>query len=247
VATDVMGLSARRMLAALVAGEEDPAVLAELAQGRLREKIPPLERALAGRFGAHQQFLVAEQLAHADFLDERIARLDAEIGERVRPFADALERLDAIPGVGRRTAEILVAEIGVDMTRFPTAAHLASWAGMCPGNDESAGKRRSGRTRKANPWLRAALVEAAHAAARTKHTYLGAFYRRLLARRGKKKATVAVGHAMLVTAYHLIADGTTYHDLGPAHFDDRNRTAVKRRLVHGLERLGYRVTLEPAA
>ena len=250
VATDVLGLSARRMLAALVAGIADPAALAELAQGRLREKIPQLERALVGRFGAHQRFLVAEQLAHIDFLDERIARVGAEIAERMRPSAAmtaAVERLDTIPGVGRRTAEILVAEIGVDMTRFPTAAHLASWAGMCPSNDESAGKRRSGRTRRANPWLRAALVEAAHAAARTKNSYLGALYHRLAARRGKKRATVAVGHALLVTAYHLLKDGTVYRDLGPAHFDERDRAAVERRLVHRLERLGYKVTLETAA
>ncbi len=250
VATDVLGLSARRMLAALVAGIADPAAVAELAQGRLREKIPQLERALVGRFGAHRRFLVAEQLAHIDFLDERIDRVGAEIAERMRPFAAmtaAVERLDTIPGVGRRTAEILVAEIGVDMTRFPTAAHLASWAGMCPGNDESAGKRRSGRTRRANPWLRTALVEAAHAAARTKNSYLGALYRRLAARRGKKKATVAVGHAILVIAYHMLQDGTVYQDLGPAHFDERDRDAVERRLVRRLQRLGYKVTLEPAA
>ena len=247
VATDVLGLSARRMLAALVAGDRDAAAMAALAQGRLREKIPQLERALTGRFGPHQRFLVAEQLAHIDFLDERIGRVDAEIAARTRAVADALERLDAIPGVGRRTAEILVAEIGVDMARFPTAAHLASWAGMCPGNDESAGKRRSGRTRRANPWLRAALVEAAHAAARTKNSYLGALYRRLAARRGKKTATVAVGHAILVTAYHLLADGGPYRDLGPAHFDERDRAAVQRRLVRRLQALGYKVTLEPAA
>jgi len=247
VATDVLGMSARRMLAALVAGEADAAVLAEMAQGRLRDKIPQLERALAGRFGAHQRFLVAEQLAHVDFLDERIARLDAEIGERTRPFADVLERLDTIPGVGRRTAEILVAEIGVDMARFPTAAHLASWAGMCPGNNESAGKRRSGRTRRGNPWLRAALVEAAHAAGRAKKTYLGALSHRLAARRGKKKATVAVGHAILVVAYHLIDGDTPYRDLGPAHFDERDRATVGRRLVRRLQTLGYKVTLEPAA
>jgi transposase len=247
IATDVMGLSARRMLAALVAGEADAAAMAELAQGRLRAKIPQLERALAGRFGAHQRFLVAEQLAHVDFLDERIGRLDAEIAERVRPVEDAVARLDSIPGVGRRTAEIVVAEVGGDVARFPTAAHLASWAGMCPGNDESAGKRRSGRTRRANPWLRAALVEAAHAAARTKNTYLGALYRRLSARRGKKRATVAVGHAILIAAYHVLAEGTAYRDLGPAHFDQRDRAGVERRLVHRLQALGYRVTLEPAA
>jgi transposase len=250
VATDVTGLSARRMLAALVAGETDAAALAELAQGRLRSKIPQLERALAGRFGTHHRFLVAEQLVHVDFLDERIERLGEEIAARMRPIAAlpaAVERLDTIPGVARRTAEILVAEVGVDMARFPTAAHLASWAGMCPGNDESAGKRRSGRTRRANPWLRAALVEAARAAARGKHTYLGAFYRRLAARRGARKATVALGHALLVIAYHLLKDGTVYRDLGTTHFDDRDRAAVKRRLVHRLQDLGYKVTLEPAA
>jgi transposase len=250
VATDILGLSARRMLAALIGGEEDAPAMADLAQGRLREKIPQLERALVGRFGAHQRFLVAEQLAHVDFLDERIARVGGEIAARMRPVAamlPAVERLDTIPGVARRTAEILVAEIGVDMGRFPTAAHLASWAGMCPGNDESAGKRRSGRTRKANPWLRAALVEAAHAAARTKHTYLGALYHRLAARRGKKRATVAVGHALLVIAYHLLTDGTLYRDLGTTHFDDRDRAGVERRLVHRLQALGYKVTLEPAA
>ena len=250
VATDILGLSARRMLAGPVVGEADAALLADLAQGLLRAKIPQLERALTGRFGAHQRFLVAEQLAHVDFLDERIARVGEEIAARMRPVpaaAAAVELLDTIPGVGQRAAEILVAEIGVDMARFPTAAHLAWWAGLCPGNNESAGKRRSGRTRKANPWLRAALVEAAHAAARTKNTYLGALYRRLAARRGKKKATVAVAHALLVIADYLLKDGTVYRDLGPTHFDERDRDAVQRRLVHRLQRLGYKVTLEPAA
>ena len=247
VATDVTGLSARRMLAALVAGAADAGAMADLAQGRLRTKIPQLERALAGRFGAHQRFLLAEQLTHVDFLDERIGRLDAEIAERVAPFDDAATRLDGIPGVGRRTAEVLLAEIGTNMARFPTAAHVASWAGMCPGNDESAGQRRSGRTRRANPWLRTALVEAAHAAARTKNTYFCALYRRLSARRGKKRAAVAVGHAILLAAYHMLAEGTPYRDLGPAHFDERRREAVERRLVHRLQTLGYKVTLEPAA
>jgi transposase len=247
VASDVLGLSGRRMLEALVAGGTDPAAVADLARGKLRAKLPQLERALAGRFAAHQRFLVAEQLAHLDYLDEALARLDAEIAERVRPVEEAIERLDTIPGVGRRTAEVLVAEIGTDLARFPTAAHLASWAGMCPGNHESAGKRQSGKTRKGDAWLRAALVEAAHAAARTKGTYLAAQYRRLAGRRGKKKALVAVGHSILVIAYHLLHHACPYAELGGAYFEERDRLAVERRLVRRLEGLGYKVTLEPAA
>ena len=248
VASNVVGASGRRMLERLLAGAADPAALADLARGKLRAKRPELERALAGQFGPHQRFLVAQQLAHLDFLDEAIDRVSAEIGERTRPCAEALERLDSIPGVGRRTAETLVAEIGTDMARFPSAAHLASWAGMCPGSDESAGKRRSGRTRKGNRWLRTALVEAAQAAARTKDTYLAAQHRRLAARRGRKKATVAVGHTILVIAYHLLrGTGDIYRDLGGGYFDERARRAVERRLVSRLERLGYQVTLTPSA
>jgi transposase len=247
VATDVTGVSARAMLAELVAGSTDAAAMAELAVGRLREKIPALERALAGRMGEHQRFLLAQGLAHVDFLDERIARMDAEVAERTRPFEAEIARLDTIPGVSRRLAEVLVAEIGVDLDRFPTAGHLASWAGMCPGNDESAGKRRSGKTRKGSPALRSALVQAAHAAGRSKSTYLGAQYRRLAARRGKKKAAVAVGHSIVVVAYHLLARASVYQDLGPLHFDERDRDAVRRRLVARLEKLGYKVTTEPAA
>ena len=247
VASDVLGVSGREMLTALVGGTTDPALLADLARGRLREKLPQLERALSGHFGAHQRFLVAQQLAHLDYLDEAIARLDAEIAERLRPFEDQLERLDTIPGVGRRAAEILLAEIGADMGRFPTAAHLASWAGMCPGNNESAGKRKTGKTRKGNACLRAALAEAAHAARRTKDTYLAPQYRRLAARRGRKKALVAVGHSILVSAYHLLKGTATYRELGPHYFDERDRQAVERRLVQQLESLGYKVTLDPAA
>jgi transposase len=245
VASNVLGRSARAMLERIVAGETDVATLAQLAQGRLREKIPQLERALAGRVAAHQQFLLAQQLAHLDYLDEAIERVSAEVAERLRPFQAALERLDTIPGVGRRTAEILLAEIGPDMGRFPTAGHLASWAGMCPGHDESAGKRRSGKTRKGSPWLRQALVEAAQAAGRTKGSYLGAQYHRLAARRGKKKAVIAVGHTILVTAYHLLAREHAYEDLGPDYFEQRDRAAVARRSVRRLQALGYRVTLEP--
>jgi transposase len=248
VATDVLGVSGRQMLTALVAGTGDPGSLAELATGKLRTKLPQLERALTGRVGAHQRFLLAQQLAHVDALDELIERLSAEVQERLRPFVAAVARLDTIPGVGLRTAETLVAEIGTDLARFPTSGHLASWAGMCPGNDESAGKRRTGTTRKGDQWLRAALIEAAQAAGRSRGTYLGAQYHRLAARRGKKKALVAVGHTILVIAYHLLTEQTEYRDLGPLHFDQRDQPRVTRRLVNRLQALGYTVTLDrPAA
>lgn len=248
VATDVTGQSARAMLAAIVAGQTDAGVLAALAKGRLREKLPQLEQALRGRVGPHQRFLVAQQVAHLDYLDEAITRLDAEIAERLRPFADVLARLDTVPGVGRRTAEVLVAEVGADVARFPTAGHLASWAGVCPGQHESGGRRLSGRTRKGNRHLRAALVEAAQAAGRTKGTYLGAQYRRLAARRGAPRAAVAVGHTILAIVYHLLKHpDSLYRDLGVHYYDQRVRQVVERRLVRRLEALGYRVVLEPVA
>jgi transposase len=248
VASDTLGVSGRRMLEALVAGEVDAAVVADLAKGRLRKKLPELQRALTGRFGAHQRFLVAQQLAHVDDLDAAIAELDAEVEARLRPFAAEVARLDAIPGIGQRTAELLLAEVGADLRRFPTAGHLASWAGMCPGNHESAGKRLSGRTRKGNRYLRAALVEAAQAAARTRRSYLAAQCRRLTARRGRKRALVAVGHSILVIAYHLLTrPDAVYQDLGPQYFDQRDREHLQRRLVGRLEALGYRVALEAAA
>ena len=247
VATDIMGKSARQMLKALIDGSTDTSAMARLAKGKLRAKIPQLEQALQGCFGAHQRFLVAQQLAHIDFLEETIERLSTEIAERVRPFEEAIERLETIPGVGRRTAEAILAEIGPEVSRFPTYRHLASWAGMCPGNDESGGKRRSGKTTKGNPWLRAALVEAAHAAGRTKNTYLSAQYRRLATRRGKKKAAVAVGHTILVIAYRLLERSRSYEELGGDYFDKRDRQAVERRLVRRLEGLGYKVSLDPVA
>jgi len=246
VATNIMGKSGREILAELVEGSTDAPALAQLARGKLREKIPQLERALVGNLGAHQRFLLAQQLAHIDFLDETIARVSQEVAERVRPFEEEIARLDTIPGIDRRGAEILVAEVGTDPSRFPSADHLASWAGMVPGNNESAGKRRSGTTRKGDPWLRTFLVEAAYGAGRTKDTYLGAQYRRLAARRGKKKAAVAVGHSILVIAYHLLSRKADYQDLGPHYFDERDREAVKRRLVHRLEDLGYEVTVSSA-
>lgn len=245
VATDILGKSGRAILEALVGGTTDAAALAQLARGRMREKIPQLEQALAGQFGAHQRFLIAQQLAHIDFLDASLERVSAEIAERLRPFESELEQLQTIPGVGRRTAEILVAEIGVDLTRFPSAGHLASWAGLCPGHDESAGKRRSGRTRKGSPWLRTALVEAAQAAARTKDTYLAAQYRRLTARRGAKRAAVAVAHTLLVMVYTLLTQQVAYHEFGGHYFDEHDRQAVQRRLVRRLEALGYVVSLHP--
>ena len=247
VATDILGKSGRDILEALVAGTSDATALAQLARGRLREKIPQLEQALAGHFSAHQRFLIAQQLAHIDFLDASLERLSAEIGDRLRPFEGELERVQTIPGVGRRTAEVLLAEIGPDLSRFPTARHLASWAGLCPGNDESAGKRRSGRTRKGSPWLRTALVEAGQAAARAKDTYLAAQYRRLAARRGAKRAAVAVAHSLLVMIYALLTQQQTYRDLGGQYFDARDREAVQRRLVHRLEALGYTVSLAPTS
>jgi transposase len=247
VATDILGKSGRDILEALVAGTTDAAALAQLARGRLREKIPQLEQALAGQFSAHQRFLIAQQLAHIDFLDASLERLSAEIGDRLRPFEPEQQRLQTIPGVGRRTTEVLLAEVGADLSRFPSARHLASWAGLCPGNDESAGKRRSGRTRKGSPWLRTALVEAAQAAARTKDTYLATQYRRLAARRGAKRAAVAVAHTLLVMAYALLTQEVTYHELGGQYFDARDREAMQRRLVHRLEALGYAVSLQPTA
>jgi transposase len=245
-ASDGTGVSARQMLAALVAGAADPAALAQLARGRLRDKLPALERALAGQFGAHHRYLVPRILAAIDFLDAEIADLSTRIAELERPFEAAVDQLDTIPGSGRRLAEVLVAELGPDVGRFGRAKPLAAWAGLCPGNDESAGKRRSGRTRKGNRWLRAALTEAGQAAGRTR-TSRGAQYRRLAARRGKKRAASAVGHSILVIAYHLLTRGTVYHDLGANYFDQRDAAALERRLVRRLEALGNTVTLSKVA
>ena len=247
VVSDVMGKSAREMLAALVGGEEDPQVLAQLAKGRLRGKIPALEQALQGCCGAHQRFLLARQLAHLEQLEELIEELDQEVAQRLRPFETVLRRLQTIDGVGRRTAEVLVAELGLDMSRFPSHQHLASWAAMCPGKQESGGKSKSGKTRQGNRWLKSALVEAAHAVKRQKETYAGAQFRRIASRRGVRRAAVAVGHSLLVASYFVVRDGVEYHDLGGHYFDERDRQGVVRRTKQRLENLGYEVELHPKA
>jgi transposase len=248
VATDVLGKSARAMLEALLKQEEvDPTALARLALGKLRSKREQLTQALTGSLQPHQRLLIGEHLAHIDRLDEASRRLDGEIAERMGPLEHWLQRLETIVGIKRRLAEVILAEIGTDMSRFPSARHLASWAGMCPGNNESAGKRYSGRTRKGNRWLRAALVEAAHGAAHSKQTYLSAHYHRLTARRGAKKATVALGHTILVIIYHVLSEDSDYSDLGGNYFDERDRQAVRQRLVRRLEQIGYQVSLTPTS
>jgi transposase len=245
VATDILGKSGRDMLDALVSGTTDPGVLAELARGRLRTKIPALQEALEGRFDSEHALIVSQILAHLDFLDEAIDRLSAAIEEQIAPFARQRDLLMTIPGVKTRTAEVLIAEIGVDMTAFPTAKHLASWAGVCPGNDQSAGKRRSGKTRKGSKWLRATLAEASLAATKTKDSYLAAQYHRLRGRRGPAKAVTAIGHSILTAAWHMLQTGELYNELGGDYFARQNPDRTTTRLVRQLEALGHHVTLEP--
>ena len=247
VASDIMGVSARKILEALIGGREDPAALASLAKGRLKDKRAELEKALEGLFNRHTRFMLAVQLGHIDSLDEAIANLSLEVEGRMRPFEEARRRLETIPGVGRRTAELILAEIGTDMTRFPTHRHLAAWTGLCPGNNDSAGKRKTEHVRKGSPWLKEGLVEAARAAARTKGTYLSSQYHRLAARKGAKRAAVAVAHTMIVIAYHLLLRGTTYQDLGYNYLDERDKSAAVRRAVKRIESLGFRVSLEQVA
>jgi transposase len=244
VATDVMGVSARAMLEALITGQATPEEMAALAKGRMREKRAELAKALTGRAKRHHRFVLSELLCQIDNLDEAIERFGDQIEEYCRPFEQAVILLDTIPGVGREAAESIVAEIGVDMTRFPSADHLAAWAGVAPGNHESAGKRKSGRMRQGNKTLKTVLNQAAHAAARTKGTYLAAQARHLAGRRGNKRAIMAVAHSILVIAYHLIQRQEPYRELGGNYFDQRSPEATAKRLINRLERLGYQVSLQ---
>jgi transposase len=245
VASDILGKSGRAMLRSLIHGELDSGKLAELAEGRLRAKIPELRLALEGHFSDHHRFLVEHLLGHLDELERHVEELNGRIADQLRPLLDGagLKRLDAIPGVNRTTIENVIAEIGADMSVFPDEHHLSSWAGICPGNEESAGKRLRNRTTRKNRWLRRALVEAAWAAGRAKTSYLGAQYRRLSARRGKKRALLAVGHSLLVIFYHMLKSEVEYQDLGVEYFESLDPERLRRYLVKRLERLGYQVKL----
>lgn len=247
VATDLGGTSAQLMLHALVEGDLTPEAMADLARGSLRSKQAQLVQALTGYLQRHHRFLLAEHLKHISDLQAAITRISAEIAERLHPYEDLLLRLETIPGIKRRLAEIILAEIGTDMRRFPSAQHLASWAGMCPGNHESAGKRLSGKTRKGSQWLRTALVEAAHAASRRKDCYLSAQYHRLAMRRGTKRAAVAVAHTLLTIVYQLLAHEEAYQELGGTYLDHLDQERQEKRLVRQLEKLGFAVVLTPAS
>jgi transposase len=247
VVTDVMGASGRAMLQALVDGTTDPTVLADLARGRLRKKLPLLQRALQGRFRPHHAFLIEQIFAKIDFLDETLDRLTAEIDRRVAPFEPMLAALDTIPGVDRIGAISIVAETGGDMSRFPSEGHLCSWGAMCPGQNESAGKRRSGKTRKGNRYLRGTLIQAALGAMRKNGSALQARYHRVKRHRGHKKAVVAVGHQILEISYFVMLNGVTYEELGSDYFDKRHAERAVKRHVRQLEALGFHVTIEKAA
>src|SRR5919197_5376987 len=246
VASDILGVSGRAMIEALIAGQGDPDALAELARGRLRAKLPALREALNGHFSRHRARLAAHILDHLSYLEQTIETLSEEIGGLISPFERQVERLETITGVGRRAAECMLAELGPDMSRFPSHRHAARWSRICPGNNESGGKRRASSTGGGNPWLREILIECARAASRSRDTYLKAQYLRLRRSRGDNKAIVAVAHSILVSAYHILKNGEPYRDLGFDHFQRRERQDhIVRRLTGQLEQLGHRVTLEP--
>ena len=245
VATDVMGVSGRAMMHALIDGNADADALAKLAKGKLRRKLPALRKALESRFRAHHAFLLERMLAHIEDLEDDITAISARVEEQIGPFAAAVTLLRTIPGVERRTAEVIIAETGADMSAFPTAGHLASWAGVCPGQRESAGKRKSARTRKGSPWLRATLIESARAASRSKGTYLSERYRRLARRRGDRKAIIAIAHEILTATWQMLSTGEVYREHGPAIVSERHADNARRRAIRQLERLGHTVTLQP--
>jgi transposase len=247
VATDTLGASGRAMLEAIVNGEQDSQRLAEMSRGLLRNKIPQLQQAREGRVTPQHRFLWRELLDHHYFVESKMRRIEQEVAERLGPFQSEVARLCTIPGVDRVTAWGLLAEIGLDMSQFPDAQHLASWAGLCPGSHESAGKRKSGKIRKGSLWLRRCLCQGAWAISTKKNNYLSALYRRLAARRGSKRATIAVAHNLLVIAYYILRDKTCYRDLGPDYFDRLNPEGLRRRLTKRLEGLGFKVTVEPLA
>ncbi len=281
VVTDIMGVSARAMLAAIVGGEADQVVLAELAKGRLRAKQAELEQALAGRVREHHRFMLAQHLAHIDFLEEQIAQFDTQISAAIQgngqppaapptasadqepeeapgsgnaepggtpvPWHDAIQLLDSAPGIGPAVAEMIIAEVGTDMSRFPSEAHLASWAKLAPGNHVSGGKRYSGKTGKGSRWLRSALVQAAHAAVKVKDSHLAAVYHRLVVKRGQKKAIIAVAHRLLVAIYHMLKNREPYREIGSAPPSDAAKRKLAERLQRRIEKLGYTVTLAPTS
>lgn len=248
VASDVVGVSGRMILQAMINGIEDPKELAAMSKGKLRKKMQDLEDALQGQMGSHQRRLLESEMDHLDFLDQKIAKLDEDIAERLQPYEHILEQIDTLHGIGQRAAEEILVEIGPDVaSRFPNAHHLASWAKMCPGNNESAGKHKSGKTGHGNPWLRSILVEVAWAAIRVRDSYFSGLYHRLASRRGKKRAIVAVAHSILVTIYSMLKNNTVYQDLGARFHDLLNPQRVIRRAVTRIELLGYKVTLEAPA
>jgi transposase len=247
VISDIMGLSGRAMIEAIIKGEQDPDRLADLSQGRLKASRPAVVAALKGLVTPHHRFLLQLHLTQIDALGVAVRDVEARLGEALAPFQAAIDRLMTIPAVGRTVARVIVAEIGVDMSRFPTAGHLVSWAGLCPRQAESAGKRLSTRTRPGNPWLKTTLVQVAWVAARTRNTYLRAQFLRLKSRRGPKKAILAVAASIVTAAYYILKDQTTYHELGSDHFERRDKTQVTRRLIRRLEELGLSVEVRPAA
>lgn len=246
VATDIFGVSGREMLGALIKGESTPEEIANLARKKLRKKIPELVEAVKGNVCEHHRYLISMSLRHLESLAELISDLNERIDAAMEPYRKQESQLSTITGVDKKSAQCMIAELGVDMSQFPTAGHVSSWAGICPGNNESAGKRRSGKINKGNGWLMPILIQVAHAAARARNTYLKDKYHRIAARRGNKRAAVAVGHKILIFAYYILKNGVTYHELGERYLDNLNKTLIEKRLIRRLQELGNKVIIEPA-